>query len=56
MNKPCRDCQHYVKMSLAHYCGKKSMTTEVARIKNTEIADCFEFRRSETKKIEVNKL
>lgn len=53
MNKPCRDCQRYEKTPLVHYCNKKSMTTEVARITNTERADCFEFRRSETKVIEV---
>ncbi|MGB2063586.1 MAG: hypothetical protein ACPHUL_00425 [Marinomonas gallaica] len=55
MTKPCRDCQHYVKTPLVHYCNKKSMTTEVARITNTERADCWEVRRNKTKLLEVGK-
>lgn len=50
MNKLCRDCKHY--RSGHHYINKDA-STEVARITNTERADYFDPRRSETKVIEV---
>lgn len=56
MTKPCTDCKHCkYKANIAgnYYCKSKRMITSIARITNTERADCFEIKRDKNKQLEV---